>query len=212
VIKLKICGLTKEEDLFLAQDLGADFAGFVFYSRSPRFVEPAEAGKMIRKAKARSVRVPVFVGVFVNEDPAKVRRIRSEYGLDIVQLHGDETPEICEQSGRPYWKAVRLKDESSHLELDRFPDTTFLLDTFQEGCYGGSGRPFRPDLVENAGRSGRRIILAGGISIQNLAEVLSLRPIAVDVCSSLEEYPGKKSEEKMRTFFKKWRELETEHD
>jgi phosphoribosylanthranilate isomerase len=206
MVKVKICGLTNEADLFLAQDLGADFAGFVFYPRSPRCVDPAEVKNMIRKAKARSVRTPAFVGVFVNEDPENVRRIRSECGLDIVQLHGDETPESCRQSGRPNWKAVRLKDESALLELDRYPDSTLLLDAFKEGRYGGSGRPFDPDLVKIALRRGRRIILAGGISIRNLSEALALRPVAVDVCSSLEEHPGKKSEEKMRAFFKKWRD------
>jgi indole-3-glycerol phosphate synthase len=206
-IRVKICGLTNREDLRLAKELGADYAGFVFYSKSPRRVDPARVKEMIREMKAGSGAHPAFVGVFVNESLSRVRRIFGECGLDIVQLHGDETPEYCLKLGLPYWKAVRLKDESSLLELDRFPGSTLVLDSFTEGHYGGSGRTLSLDLAKKALDRGCRAIAAGGISVENLREILALNPLAVDVCSSLEEEPGKKSEEKMRAFFQKIHEL-----
>jgi len=206
-VQVKICGLTNGEDLRLAGELGADYAGFVFYSKSPRRVDPARVKEMIQKMKADSGVHPAFVGVFVNESLSRVRRIFVDCGLDIVQLQGDETSEYCLKLGLPYWKAVRLKDESSLLELDRFPGSTFVLDSFAEGYFGGSGRMLSLDLARKAVDRGCRAIAAGGISVENLEEVLALNPLAVDVCSSLEEKPGKKSEEKMRAFFQKIHEL-----
>jgi len=206
MVRVKICGMTNEEDLRLAQELGADYAGFIFYPPSPRSVEPARVREMVRKAKAAEGRTSL-VGVFVDEGIPTVRRIFEECGLDIVQLHGAESPEYCHELDLPYWKAVRVKNISSLLELDRFPHAAFLLDAFADGSYGGSGQRIPPDAAQEAISRGFRIIVAGGISAENLPEILTLRPFAVDACSSLEERPGKKSEFKMRAFFQIFQEL-----
>ena len=200
MVKIKICGITNERDLRLTQELGADYAGFIFHRPSPRYVEPDRVQAMIRGARtaARSIS---FVGVFVNEDIPTVRSIFEECGLDIIQLHGDESPEYCRELGLPHWKAIRMKDASSLLELDRFPGSTFLLDAFAEGSYGGCGRRIPADIAQKALGLGHRVLIAGGISVDNLAETLALRPFGVDVSTSLEERPGKKSEKKMRAFF-----------
>jgi phosphoribosylanthranilate isomerase len=206
-VGIKICGLTNEEDLRRAQKMGADYAGFVFYPGSPRYVEPRKVVEMIRQARADGLNRTAFVGVFVDEDMANVRRLHAECGLDIVQLHGHETFDYCCGLGVPVWKAVRVKDASSLLKLGAFPGLTVLLDAHCRGAQGGSGKRIPVDLVRRALGRGRQIIVAGGISAVNLPEIWPLRPFAVDVTSSLEERPGQKSESKMRDFFLKVREL-----
>jgi phosphoribosylanthranilate isomerase len=203
MIKVKVCGLTNLEDLRLAEELGADFTGFVFYRPSPRFVQPRLARELIERSSGKSA----HIGVFVNEKAETVRRIFADCRLDIVQLHGDEPPEYCAALGLPLWKALRLRDISSLDEIERYSPGAFLLDSYKPGRYGGTGHPFRLEIARRAVDSGVKIVLAGGISVENLAAAVGLRPWAVDVSSSLEEYPGKKSEEKMRRFFAAWKEL-----
>lgn len=207
MVKVKICGLTNGPDARLALELGADFAGFVFYPRSPRAAAPAIVREIIRESKAGSRSNASFVGVFVNEEAEIVRRIFGQCGLDIAQLHGDETPEYCRCLGLPYWKAVRVKDESSLLSIESYGGDAVLLDTFTEGNYGGTGRAFPISVVRAAVERGLKIVVAGGISSANLPAVLAARPWAVDVSSALEERPGKKDAIKMREFFRKIREI-----
>lgn len=205
--RIKVCGLTNEADLRLAIELGADYAGFVFYPGSPRRVEPAKAAEMIVRAKRAGAGPISFVGVFVDAPPAEVRRTAAACGLDIAQLHGGEPLSYCRHLGLPCWKAVRIKDETSLRELEDFPGLTLLLDARVDGRFGGTGRPIPLDLVMRTLRVGRRVVVAGGVSAASLPAIWSLRPFAVDVSSSLEDRPGKKSALKLREFFAKAHEL-----
>ncbi|MGB8953383.1 MAG: phosphoribosylanthranilate isomerase [Candidatus Aminicenantales bacterium] len=199
MVKLKVCGLTNGLDYTMACALGADYTGFVFYEKSPRFVDPAAVRNFIGKGKT----APVRVGVFVNEEISRVQNIHESAGLNIVQLQGDEDPAYCRTLSLPYWKALRVKDVSFLDEIRRFECDTILLDSFSENSYGGTGKSIDRVLLEKAMESGKRIIVAGGVSVLNVEEIIRMKPFAVDVCSSLEEYPGKKSIEKMKDFFQK---------
>jgi phosphoribosylanthranilate isomerase len=201
MVKVKVCGLTNLEDLRLVEELGSDFAGFVFHRPSPRFVEP----RLVKDLIGQSSRKTAHVGVFVNERIDTVRRIYAECRLDIVQLHGDESPEYGAALGLPFWKALRIRDISSLGELERYGPGVFLLEAFVPGAYGGTGHSLDQEIVRRAVAAGATIVLAGGISTENLAAAVALRPWAVDLSSSLEEYPGKKSAEKVRCFFSAWR-------
>ncbi len=202
MVKAKVCGLTNRADLGLAIELGADFAGFVFYGRSPRAVAPAKARRLVRDARREYPGKAVYVGVFVNEEPDVVRRTCDECGLDLAQLHGDETPEYCRSLARPFWKAVRVRDKSALGALDAYGGEAILVDSFAANAYGGTGQPLSLPIARMAVALGRRVVLAGGISVRTLPEVLALRPWAIDVSSSLEDRPGTKSEVKMREFFR----------
>jgi phosphoribosylanthranilate isomerase len=203
MVKVKVCGLTKWLDYTLACELGADYAGFIFYEKSPRFIDPAAARNIIRKGKISTVRV----GVFVNEEISRVKDIYEYVGLDIVQLQGDEDQVYCKTLSLPYWKAIRVKDISSLEEMERLGCDTFLLDCFSKNSYGGTGKPIDRAFLQKAMESRKKIIVAGGVSVLNIEEILQLKPFGVDVCSSLEEYPGRKSAQKMKDFFEKINEL-----
>ncbi len=203
MVKVKICGLTDRRDDALAGELGADYAGFVFHEKSPRFIDPSAARKLVRSGGHSVVRV----GVFVNEEISRIKDIYEYVGLDLVQLHGDEDPAYCESLSLPYWKVIRIRDASSVDEMMRFRAGTFLLDSYSERAYGGTGKPADRTLLRRAMESGKRIIVAGGVSVLNVEEIVRMRPFGVDVCSSLEERPGRKSARKMREFFHKIDEL-----
>jgi phosphoribosylanthranilate isomerase len=145
------------------------------------------------------------VGVFVNEEQQRVADIFHQTGLNVVQLHGDESPEYCHELGLPFWKVIRVKDHLSLRQLHQMPGDTILLDTFSKTERGGTGRPFSLHLARTAINSGKKIIIAGGVSTANIREILALSPFAVDVSSSLEISPGKKCPLKMSDFFKKIR-------
>lgn len=203
--KVKICGLTRREDLALAGDLGADYAGFIFVPSSPRYVRPDDAA-----ALAASVRTPrtARVGVFVDERPEKVRDIFRLCQLDVVQLHGDESPEYCRSLELPYWKALRPQHAADLERMEDYPEAVILLDAFVPGIHGGTGRPPAPGILEAAGKTGRRIVVAGGVSPENLESVLALRPWGLDVNSAIEERPGIKRAERLRLFFRRKRDIE----
>ena len=207
-MKVKICGLTNLCDYRDAVELGADYAGFIFYSKSPRFVRLDQVEEMIDQApKQKHHRV----GVFVNESIETIREIYRRAKLDILQLHGDESPDYVRQLALPCWKVIRVKDRRSLEALEHYDCDTFLLDTYKKGQYGGTGTPFAFDLAREALKSGKHIIVAGGISVHNIEALFKLAgPVyAVDVSSSVEEYPGKKSREKMQRFFEKFSKLKS---
>jgi len=199
MVKVKICGLTNREDYQLAQSLGADYTGFIFYEKSPRFIDKYAAGEIIGDGKGTHSKV----GVFVNEKIKTIQEIYEWVGLDIVQLHGDESPQYCQSLGLPFWKVIRVKDASSLLKMEDYPCSFFLLDTFFSSQYGGTGRCFDMEIAREAIKSGKKIIVAGGIGINNIDKIIELKPFAVDVCSSIEDYPGKKSIKKMESFFER---------
>jgi phosphoribosylanthranilate isomerase len=202
MVKIKICGITNREDYNLALANGADYTGFIFYEGSPRYVDPHRVKQIICSGRGGS---HLKVGVFVNEEPHKVADIFHLTGLDLVQLHGDESPEYCSELGLPFWKVIRVRDQLSSEPFHEIPADTFLLDTYSETIKGGTGRSFDLQLAGEAMKTGKNIIIAGGVSISNIVEILSLSPYGVDVNSSLERIPGKKCAVKMRRFFDKIR-------
>jgi len=204
MVRLKICGLTNAPDLRLADELGADYVGFNFSRTSPRFIEPGRAAYLIQSRTPGARRV----GVFVNEAIGTVRGIFEECRLDVAQLHGDESPDYCRELGLPFWKAVRVREPDAALrEIERHRDAVVLLDARVDGRYGGTGISFDPEVARRAIADGAKIVIAGGIGPDNLERTAALEPFALDVCSTLEQYPGKKSEEAMKRFFAIWKRI-----
>ncbi len=199
MVRIKICGITNLEDALLAAELGADALGFIFYPPSPRAIEPDAAQAIIAQ-------LPPFVstvGVFVDEDAARVKELAAAVGLDWLQLHGLETPEYCHALGRRVIKSWRMQDEGSLAGLGAYRGAVqaFLLDTYKKGMLGGTGETFNWDLAREAKKYGP-IILAGGITPENAAQAMAaVQPWAVDVASGVEVRPGKKDPEKLRAFF-----------
>jgi phosphoribosylanthranilate isomerase len=204
-VAVKICGITDYEDASIAVGLGADVLGFIF-APSPRQITPQKARDIIRA-------MPPFVktvGVFVNEGPAAIKEMIDYCGLDLVQLHGDESPDLCCEL-MPYTiKALRIKDESS-LRTSRIylgKVRALLLDTYSKDKAGGTGRIFDWQLAIKIKKLGIPIILAGGLGPSNIdGAVSTVRPYAVDVNSGVEERPGKKSRTLMKDLMEKVRRI-----
>lgn len=199
MVKVKICGLTNREDYELAKKLGADYTGFIFHEKSPRFINKYAAVEIIGDRKGTHC----HVGVFVNEKEKKIKEIYDFVGLDIIQLHGDESTLYCQSIGLPYWKVIRVENKTCLSKMTNYTCTTFLLDTYSKNFYGGTGTVFNQEIAIEAMKSGKKIIIAGGVSIENIKKIIELKPFAVDVCSSIEEYPGKKNPKRMKKFMEK---------
>jgi phosphoribosylanthranilate isomerase len=200
--KIKICGITNIDDALQACACGADALGFVFYGKSPRCVTP-EAAKAIIAAMPAFV---VTVGLFVNESPARVREIAAECGLDVIQLHGDEGPADCDFAPRRVIKALRVKDAASLADHASFNISALLLDAWVADAYGGTGHSFNWELAAAIARQ-RRVILAGGLTPENVADAIrAVQPYAVDVSSGVEATPGKKDPAKVAAFIRAARE------
>ena len=204
-VAVKICGITDYEDASIAVELGAGALGFIF-ADSPRQITPQKARDIIRA-------IPPFVktvGVFVDEGPAAIKEIIHDCGLDLVQLHGDESPDLCCEL-MPYTiKALRIKDESS-LRTSRIYHgkvRALLLDTYSKDKAGGTGKTFDWQLAIKIKKLGIPIILAGGLGPSNIDDAVStVRPYAVDVNSGVEERPGKKSHTLMKDLMEKVRRI-----
>ena len=194
--RIKICGLTRLDDLQHAVQAGADALGLVFYPPSPRFVDLPTAACLARA-------VPPFVtivGLFVNADPAVVRATLAAVPIHTLQLHGDEDEAYCRQFDRPYIKAARVRPGMDLVQYAaHFPSAqAILLDAFVDG-YGGGGKVFDWSLVPAS--LGRPLILSGGLDADNVGEaVRRLQPAAVDVSSGVEAGKGMKDGEKIRAF------------
>jgi phosphoribosylanthranilate isomerase len=194
--RIKICGLTREEDVDAAVAAGADAIGFVFYPPSPRYVEPQRAAELARH-------IPPFVdvvGLFVNETPETVRAVCKQVPLNLLQFHGDEDQAYCRQFAQPYLRAARVRPGFDLVEFaGAFPERRgLLLDAFVEG-YGGGGHVFDwmlipPDLPGF-------LVLSGGLNAENVgAAVRRVRPAAVDVSSGVEMGKGIKDHAKIAAF------------
>lgn len=196
--KVKICGMTQLKDALYAVEQGADAVGFIFYKKSPRAVTM----KVVREIIAKLPPLVDTVGVFVNESADRVNKIADYCGLDLVQLHGEESPAFCRKIHRRVIKAFRVKDLQSIKELEKYPVSGFLLDTFADNLHGGTGKTFDWNLALPAKKIGP-VILAGGLTPRNIRQAVSqVRPYGVDVCSGVEESPGIKDLEKVRAFLK----------
>lgn len=196
MIKVKICGITNKEDALYAAGCGADALGFIFYEKSPRYIEPDDAKTIIAA-------LPPFVttvGVFVNKDFNDIRDITLLTGVTVVQLHGDESPSYCNLVEGKLIKAIRVKNDSSIEGLKKYDVDTFLLDSFDKNSFGGSGLTFDWKLAEKAKQYGK-IILAGGLTPDNVEEaVKKVAPYGVDVNSGVEKKPGIKNKNKVKEF------------
>ncbi len=217
MIRVKICGIRSEEDVMILNRHMPDYAGFVF-AAGKRSVSPGRAARLINMLDAR-IRT---VGVFVNSDLPDVVDISRQCGLDVVQLHGEETPEyVCAlkraMGGREYWKAFRISGEDSFADVRLFSATAavdaIVLDSYCEGCHGGSGKTFDWGLAANQTRQGTaadcKIVLAGGLNPVNVGGAIRsigpFCPYAVDVSSGV-EIDGRKDECKIMDFIVSVRE------
>lgn len=189
----------------MAVDLGADAVGFIFYPGSRRHIEP-EAAAGIASLLPPSV---VKAGVFVNQDIGFIGEVTESVGIDLVQLHGDETPDFCRKVPGAYMKAVRVRDSDSLKGVEDYDSDFVLLDTFADRQFGGTGRSFDWDLLAGVDLRGKRLFLSGGLNPGNVAEaVRKARPYAVDVCSGVEKGAGVKDGAKIRRFLEEVRSVD----
>lgn len=195
--RTKICGITNLDDALHACESGADAIGFVFYKKSPRYIDPVKANQIVS-------RLPPFVvpiALFVNADSELIEQVVDSSNRWIIQFHGDETNQDCQQYKRTFIKALRVKsnDDVNH-EITKFPDASaILLDAYKAGVPGGTGESFNWDLVpENANKP---IILAGGLNPENVRQAIEqVHPYAVDVSGGVELTKGIKDHEKVQNF------------
>jgi phosphoribosylanthranilate isomerase len=198
--KTKVCGITNAGDALAAVEAGADALGFIFYEKSPRYIAPAVACRIIAELPP----LVTSVGVFVNESLATVRSIMDSCQLGVAQLHGDENASYCQELGRPVMKALRLRNRESLLALAEYQGRGnvrgFVLDTFSDLTYGGTGQVCDWTLAAEVAKS-TPVLLAGGLTTDNVAEAIRVvRPYGVDVNSGVESAPGKKDHAKLRAF------------
>jgi phosphoribosylanthranilate isomerase len=196
--RIKVCGITCQEDARMAVAAGADGLGFIFVEQSPRLVEP----DMVR---AITEELPPFVdriGVFLDEEIDVIKEIVHYCHLTLVQLHGSESPEYCRKISSQVIKAFSIRTESDSEELAAYADAAsgFLLDTYHKDMAGGTGKAFDWKLVEQVKPPGP-VILAGGLTPENIGEAIrQVKPFAVDVNSGVEYQPGRKDSDKLKNF------------
>jgi phosphoribosylanthranilate isomerase len=196
-VRVKICGITRLQDLHAACDAGADALGFVFYEKSPRHLTIESAAMLVRD-------LPPFVqavGLFVNAGPDFIETVLQTVPLDLLQFHGDETAADCMRFGRPWIKAVRVNQDTDLLKCAADFDAArgLLLDAWVPGVPGGSGERFDWSLIPPD--LSRPIVLSGGLTPDNVAEaVRRVRPWAVDVSSGVEASKGIKDAHKIARF------------
>ncbi|PMP66950.1 MAG: N-(5'-phosphoribosyl)anthranilate isomerase [Thermodesulfobacterium geofontis] len=198
MIKVKICGLKKKEDVEFLNNFPVDYMGFIMYPKSPRYVnnELKELLSLVKKAKK--------VVVFVNPSYEEVKNAL-DLGADFIQLHGEETPEFGEKIGfKKIIKAFRVKENRIDFKELSFWKNAYaiLLDTYVKGILGGTGKTFNWDIAKRIVSSGYKVFLAGGIDPDNvLNAVKEVSPYAIDIASGVELYPGKKDPEKINRLF-----------
>ncbi len=197
-MKVKICGITNLDDALMCEKLGADALGFIFYKKSKRYIEPKKVKEIINCLSPFTMKV----GVFVNETSEDVNKIAKEIQLNVVQLHGDETPGFVERISLPVIKSFRVSINYDFSVLNNYKNVFYLLDSHSKEAFGGTGIKFNWNLIPEGLKN--KIILAGGVSIENIEEIFrNINPIAVDLTSSLESKPGKKDKERTERFFLK---------
>ncbi len=194
--RVKICGITSLDDALVAVDAGADALGFVFFEKSPRHLDPEKAAGIIAG-------LPPFVqvvGLFVNAELDFVNLTADRCRLDLVQLHGDESPAYCQSVRRRVLKALRVRDGESLQAIADYRVAGLLLDAYSPKAYGGTGERFDWDLAL-AAKGPTPIILAGGLDPDNVASAVArVAPYGVDVSSGVESSPGRKDAELVRRF------------
>lgn len=211
--KVKICGLTTLEDARFVSGALADYLGFIFYPDSPRYVDPAKAGAIINWLEG-----PGKVGVFVNQPLDDVNSIARQTGIDIVQLHGNESPDYCSLVEKPIIKAFHIEKDTDPSELgseiDPYLDYVdyLLFDTKSDKEWGGTGQTFDWDVIKDISRE-KPFFLSGGLNSENVSKAIqTVQPYAVDLSSGLEDSPGLKDFDKIELFFDKMRDIWEEQE
>ncbi|NOT19458.1 MAG: phosphoribosylanthranilate isomerase [Sideroxydans sp.] len=203
--RIKICGITREQNLHAVANSGADAIGLVFYEKSPRHVSVQHAARLMQV-------VPPFVtvvGLFVNPTADYVRQVLATISLDVLQFHGEESPAFCEQFGKPYLKAIRVKAGVNLVECaTEFSGAQgLLLDAFVEGTQGGTGESFDWALIPQ--NLALPVILSGGLNAGNVAAAIKqVRPYAVDVSSGVEAAKGIKDAAKVAAFIQEVKQID----
>lgn len=217
--RIKICGLTREQDVQFVVAAGADAIGFVFYPHSPRYISPKQAGQLIAA-------VPPFVttvGLFVNADSKQVAETLAQAPLSLLQFHGDESMQQCVTIAnyvkRPFIRAMRIGTETAAADLIECAQSYrasshlyvgLLLDTLAAG-YGGSGKVFDWSLIPK--ELAPQVVLSGGLSVHNVADaVRRVRPFAVDISSGVEQHKGVKDAAKIHAFIQAVRQADHSFD
>ena len=204
--KIKICGITNKIDAINASALGIDMMGFVFYKKSKRYIEPDVAADIIGELPSRIGKV----GVFVDEDPAVMGEIAEETGLDVLQLHGSESPEVAGILKEDYKviKAFRLTGRADLATVNDFDADYYLLDTYKADTIGGTGEVFDWKILKDF-EFLRPVILSGGLNPDNVGRAIKeVVPYGVDVSTGVESSPGKKDKKLMRQFIEEVRRTE----
>lgn len=201
-VRVKICGMTRADDALCAAAAGVDALGFIFYAKSPRQIEPEAARRII----AQLPPLVAAVGVFVNEEMARVATLVRECGLQYVQLHGGESPEYCRElaarAGCRVLKAIRVGPATTAADIAPYRGAVcgYLLDTLHQDAVGGTGAVFDWALIDRL-ELDHPFLLAGGLSVDNIALALAqARPFGVDANSGLERAPGIKDHDLIERF------------
>jgi phosphoribosylanthranilate isomerase len=201
---IKICGITNVDDARVAIDAGTDALGFNFYQPSPRYISPENAREIIEQLPDSVL----TVGVFVNEDTDSLKNIAAQAGIAAVQLHGDESPRYCRELAATYEviKVLAVSDDFDPQAAQVYEVQAIMLDTRDKTLRGGTGRAFDWSVASQVNQLVPKLFLAGGLSPENIEEAIEMvNPFAVDACSSLEDSPGRKNEQRMRAFVEKAR-------
>lgn len=213
-LKVKICGITRLDDALVAAQAGADMLGLNFYAKSKRYLAPDDAAVLVTALREQvGEPCPLLIGVFVNATQDEIESIVQQVGLDGVQFSGDEAPEVLHALGDHAFKALRPADAAqaavqvasfgTHTVINQLPSV--LLDAYHPGAYGGTGLQADVGLALNVKGQTKRLMLAGGLMPDNVAEIVAqVQPWGVDVASGVEDdVPGIKSETKVRQFIQR---------
>jgi phosphoribosylanthranilate isomerase len=197
-VQIKICGVTNANDARACVELGVDMIGFNFYRQSPRYIEPTIARAIVDGLPARTC-----VGVFVDADPAEIRKLAKAAGVRCVQLHGKTTPESCSELAREFRvvRALSTGTQFEPAEAAAFPECDVLIDAYHPELRGGTGQTCDWSAARAAMGYTRFLILSGGLDAENVRRAIAtVAPAAVDVCSGIESAPGVKDRRKFEIF------------
>lgn len=196
--EVKICGITNSQDALAALECGAAALGFIFYPPSPRYLKPADAKKIIASLPNKLVKI----GVFVNEKPEEIKKVMEYCSLDMIQLHGDESPEYCNQfPASSIIKAFALKNDDDVNQALNYNVAAILIDSRHAGLYGGTGKTSNWEMARRI-KDKKPLVLSGGLNAENIAEAMkTIAPNALDINSGVEESPGIKDYKKLRQIF-----------
>jgi len=199
--RVKICGITNLEDAIVAVGSGCDALGFVFYKKSPRYIDPKKARDIIQLLPDKVIKV----GVFVDSKESLIKRIAKQCSLDMLQFHGNESPEFCDKFKKyRVIKSFRVKNKLDLKGLLKYKVFAYLFDTFTPANIGGTGKKFNWKYLPDTGKLGRTVFLAGGLNAANVNKAIcTVGPHWVDASSALEQSPGKKDKRKLVAFIKK---------